>query len=467
MNPAADPRGARTSLAFGAILAALLVARLGFAALVYARPELAIANDTDRYVPIATNILSGTAYRWDTDRPAELLNTIGYPLFLAGTFGTIGNGAGDVALAQLVITGVFSFVVFLVLSRRFGPLPAFLSGMILALDPLSILWSMTVLTETLFAVMLGLGALMLWAWANSRSRTHLLLAGLFSGLACMVKPFALLVVGLWTVAIFLFPRTSKASLASRLAAGFGAAMLFALPTILLVTPWFIRNAELWNCPTLSSVDRVTMRDYMGAKVLSEVEHIDLETAQRMLQATDPGNCPRNTAKYWRIVWDNPGVYLRLHAAGTVPVLIATNFDRWLQYFGTDYVTPDLWRPYMDKGPSGLIAVLAEQVREFPAELTVMFGLTLFQLALYGLALKGATTAFRSYPPVDIWIVLLLLGGILMLVLTPGQGGHERFRVPVEPMLALLSAYAVAGRENDRKFGSRPVVPAGNQGATVG
>ena len=62
------------------------VAGKGLAGLVYARPELALANDSDRYVPIANAILSGEAYAWNTERQGELLNTVGYPLFLAGVF---------------------------------------------------------------------------------------------------------------------------------------------------------------------------------------------------------------------------------------------------------------------------------------------------------------------------------------------------------------------------------------------
>ena len=33
--------------------------------------------------------------------------------------------------------------------------------------------------------------------------------------------------------------------------------------------------------------------------------------------------------------------------------------------------------------------------------------------------------------------------VLILVLTPGQGGHERFRVPAQPLLAILAAYGLA------------------------
>ena len=44
-----------------------------------------------------------------------------------------------------------------------------------------------------------------------------------------------------------------------------------------------------------------------------------------------------------------------------------------------------------------------------------------------------------------WNIIVLGLAILVLVLTPGQGGNERFRVPVQPLLAILAAYGLAPR----------------------
>ena len=40
---------------------------------------------------------------------------------------------------------------------------------------------------------------------------------------------------------------------------------------------------------------------------------------------------------------------------------------------------------------------------------------------------------------------MILSSIAVLVLAPGQGGHERFRVPVQPMLTILVSYGAASR----------------------
>ena len=434
---------ARKNLPFATILGVIVLARLAFAALVYARPELAIANDTDRYVPIANGILSGRAYQWNTERPGELLNTIGYPLFLAGVFATLGDDPGDVALAQLLCTGALACSTFFVLSRRLNKAAGFAAGLLLALDPLTILWSMTMLTETVFAVALGASALLLVSWAYSRRETLVVWAGLAMGLACLVKPFAMLIAAAWLIAVAFFPRDQDGASGLRFRIRVRDGLLFVAPVVLLLAPWFVRNGLLWNCATLSSVDRVTMRDYMAGKVLAEAEHIDLADAQSRLQEADPGLCPGETSKYLGILASNPTIYLRLHVAGTIPVLIGTNFDRWLQYLGREYQLPDLWRPYMDGGWRRLVSVLVTQLRAFPAEVGLMIALTVFQLLLYVLAVSGVIESYRLPTAATKWISAVLVVAILILVLTPGQGGHERFRVPVQPLLAMLVALGVA------------------------
>jgi hypothetical protein len=43
------------------------------------------------------------------------------------------------------------------------------------------------------------------------------------------------------------------------------------------------------------------------------------------------------------------------------------------------------------------------------------------------------------------VALIMTLAIFVLVLAPGQGGHERFRVPVQPLLAILAGYGIAAR----------------------
>ena len=426
-----------------AFLLAVIIARLAFAALVYARPLLALQNDSDRYIPMANGILSGQAYSWNTERPGELLNTVGYPLFLAGVYLVGGSAPGTVAIAQLLLSGALALALYLGLRSSVGIAAALGAAVILAVDPLTILWSLTILTETVFAACLGLGALLLVRWSASRRMQTLLLSGICLGLSAMVKPYALLILGTWAVAVALMPSDYDAAPLKNALRRLRGAGIFVLPALALAAPWVVRNTLLWNCPSLSSVDRVTMRDYVAAKVVGEYEHISLEEAQAQLRESDPGVCPGSNAKYLDVIIAHPQIYARLHLAGTIPVLLGTSFDRWIELFGVDYTLPDLWRPFMDGGPSEVASVLARQLNDFPAPVLLMVALIAWQLLIYALAVLGVL-AYRGLNSIPIrWNIIVVAIGVLILMLTPGQGGHERFRVPAQPLLAILAAYGLA------------------------
>jgi 4-amino-4-deoxy-L-arabinose transferase-like glycosyltransferase len=425
------------------LLFVLVTGRVAFAHLAAIRPGLAIANDTDRYVPLAESIVSGKAFAWNTESPGLLLNTVGYPLFLAGVFAGFGNSEAHIATAQLVISGLLVLALYLSLVRFLGIVPAFVASLLLGLDPLTILWSLTILTETLLACVLGLAILFYLAWTISRRYLTLFLAGLFSGLACLVKPYVLPVILLWAVAILFVPKIAGRSQPRHWSIQAKGVLLFALPVIMLIAPWYVRNSLLWKCPALSSVDRVTMRDYIAAKVIAEFEHLSLEDAQAKLRKKDPGYCPQGSIEYAQIALSHPDIYTRLHVAGTIPVLAGTSFDRWIQYFGGNYQLPDLWRPFMDNGAGGLASVLLMEWKRSPGALLLMSGLVLFQLVIYLLALIGVFSFRRTPSPEMKWNIAILVISILLLILSPGQGGHERFRVPAQPLLVILAGFGIA------------------------
>jgi 4-amino-4-deoxy-L-arabinose transferase-like glycosyltransferase len=424
------------------LLLAVIVVRLGFAGLVFAHPDLALANDTDRYRPLAELILAGQAYGWNTHHTGELENTVGYPLFLAGVYRFFGRAPWQTAASQLIFSGLLALIVYLYLARTVGVKPGLISALILAVDPLGILWSLTVLTETLFAVVLGIAAVLIAQWAVSQNRVTLLAAGAFLGMACLVKPFAELIVVVWTIALIFFPSVREAEGPSAIVRGVRRALLFLLPVALLIAPWVARNAFLWNCPTLSSVDRITLRDYVAAKIVSEYRQTPLLQVQDQLQAQDGGVCPSRSGEYLGIVLAHPLIFAKLQVAGTIPVLIATNFDRWFQLVGINFSLPDLWRPFMDNGPAGALSVLRTAFVSYPPALLLMFALTAFQLLLYALVILGLLTFRHLESAVLRWNIVILTAALLVLLLTPGQGGNERFRVPAQPLFVLLAGYGL-------------------------
>jgi hypothetical protein len=183
----------------------------------------------------------------------------------------------------------------------------------------------------------------------------------------------------------------------------------------------------------------------------------LEAAQARLQEQDPGVCPQKTAEYLGILVAHAPIYARLHLGGTIPVLIGTGFDRWLRFFGVNYVLPDLWRPYMDGGVARLWDVLRQEWARYPPGILLMSVLTAFQLGIYVIALLGVLSLLGTGHPARRWILVALVLALTILVLTPGQGGNERFRVPAQPLLLILACYGLSGQilRSNRRAAAQP------------
>jgi 4-amino-4-deoxy-L-arabinose transferase-like glycosyltransferase len=395
------------------------------------------------YQRIADRFAAHQAYGWNTQDSGELLRTIGYPLFLAAVRTVFGQGAGNVALVQLFLSGLLIFIAYFYLRGVVGTKAAFIAALLLGLDPLTILWSLTELTEGLFTLFFFSAAVLLSFWASSQRRYLLVAAGALLGLACLIRPVGQAFLAIWALAIFLFPFDKLPWKLSSAVPRIKPVLLFLAPAVLLIAPWVVRNGLLWNCASLSSVDRITMRDFTAAKVIVEYEHIPLAAAQHQLQALDPGPCPSRTADYFRIVLDHPLVYAKMVTAAMVPTLFGTSFDRWLELYGINYKLPDLWRPLMDKGPVAVLDVLRTEFIRLPQGISLMVALTAYQLLLYFFALIGFVALRKPGSPPRMWWLILLAVVILALVLSPTQEGNERFRVPLQPIVVCLAGYGLA------------------------
>jgi hypothetical protein len=67
----------------------------------------------------------------------------------------------------------------------------------------------------------------------------------------------------------------------------------------------------------------------------------------------------------------------------------------------------------------------------------------FQLLIYAAAVMGALALRNVRVSSDKWGIILILITTLVLLLSPGPDGNERFRVPAQPLLAYLAAYGIA------------------------
>ena len=95
------------------------------------------------------------------------------------------------------------------------------------------------------------------------------------------------------------------------------------------------------------------------------------------------------------------------------------------------------------------------------ELSFAFGINLTIARLGSVAADWSPTwAKWAY---DSWQGPLMVAAVLVLVLAPGQGGHERFRVPAQPLLMILAAYGMAAQLPGRSTRPGTQLPDGSIG----
>lgn len=170
----------------------------------------------------------------------------GYPLFLAIIYKIFGqNNYQIIRIFQIFILAGIGILVFLI-GRSFlnlSPPFAFLASLTLVFWPYLIVWTSLILTEILFIFFLILSILFLLKSQKTQLLKHYLLAGLTLGLATLIRP-EIIFLPIWLFFFwFLFKKGGQ-----DLKTGLKKQILVVIIFILIISPWLIRNAILFQTP---------------------------------------------------------------------------------------------------------------------------------------------------------------------------------------------------------------------------
>jgi 4-amino-4-deoxy-L-arabinose transferase-like glycosyltransferase len=395
------------------------------------------SGDTVTYLAPVDSLLRGE-YRVGGE--AEVFRPPGYPLLLSAAV-----RLGDVELFtiafQLLLsagTGYFVYKLAALLfdSTRVG----LLAALLYALEPLSIVFTVKLLSETLFTFFLVLGLYLLALHARGSGTAPLLgPAAAFS--ACVYVRaigYYLPVVG------FVFLLLGPEWRFTRLRALRAAAFLGACAV--LIGAWQVRNEVMAGYPKFSSSEDLNL--WLGS--LAVVAHE--KNADVLETIADAGGGP---VGYWerhpeQLQWPmrervahlkkeglenisrRPLLYLKMHLAGCVNTLVNPGARTALQLLvpGAGPGTPG-WRP-----------------------LTVLLGLLL--VVTYVLAAVGVVGAL----PGKAWAVALLVGtAAYFALLSGGFIGTSRYRTPIMPIVCMLAGLGIANRlrtARGGRYGARSV-----------
>jgi len=399
--------------------------------------DVVLRGDSQYYDKLANTFLESHRFAYSNTGRPDALRTPLYPLFVAGVYSLFGHAPWIVLLFQVILDSLSCLLLAITLARLVAPRVALIAALFYAVDPFLILYSSEFLSEILFVFFLVCAFYILSTGISAGSEKWRALGyslgGLVLGLATLVRPVSRYVPVF--LVIFLLSRYRSAPRAALRYAVLALALF-----VLALTPWLIRNAEVFGNPFISTFDSYNLLVLNVVPLEREKRGLDSGTVkQQLLSEADSmmaaeGKNPEGwnqleRAAYWRrlairYIEANPVGFARFYFLGVIQSfwnLGTSEFARVLRI----QLTPFDIKAYSNITKLARGFLKAKGTRGFViAALAFPFLL----ISYIGMAV-GLVVSWKRY---DRGVLLLCLLFALYFVLITGIAGLARFRLPSIP-----------------------------------
>ncbi len=394
------------------------------------KPERAYGMDTRGYLAIADNLFRGNGFSWDSKPPyrQNIVRTPPYPLILSGLYSPFRNERPAIVF-QVILGGLLAVLVFFLGQRVSGN--GLLPGLLAACDPFTAIFGAMLYTETLFAVLLTLGVLLLFNRKNT-------LAGLTMGLACLTRPS-----GVMLALAGIYPAWRK---------DWRGLWDFLWGFMALPLMWMTRNYLVSGLFTLSSVSDVNLYVFIGPMTRAEAEGTSYQEAwessrQDLYQrydvdpwraANDPDFVREARKEGMKEMAAHPAAFARICLKGIARGLGGLDFNLPSEVLAEPQATQGsltgAMAALLHGDTRGFANGISERLRGTPPiALIYTIYSWIFLLGLYILAARGT-----RMKPEQATCLVLTMG----LIAVAGPLASFRFRAPGQ---GLLEAMAIRGR----------------------
>jgi 4-amino-4-deoxy-L-arabinose transferase-like glycosyltransferase len=435
------------------LVCALLRIALMIAAFALTGTHVMTQGDTASYLDPGRNLLLHGSYT--SGGFPELDRTPGYPLFAMLTGMAFGNVLSTV-VAQILLSLASLLLVRRIAEHTFPNRGAgSIASWLYAIEPLSIVYAVRLLPETLFVFLLLAAIERLLTFQKTAKLTILPAAGILLAAATYVRPVSYYLVLPLALGIALTtPRRPS--------------YRWKAPAVLLISvlPWLaawqMRNWAETGYSGFSSIVEKNLYFYQSAEVSAELQHIFLSAEQQNLGYLDEASYiaihPEQQAWSYvqrlqfmrtestKILSAHRALYLKTHIAGVGVVAFTPCATELLQLLGL----------YPEQGTmparilnEGVLSSTKHVVLAHPGVTLTMALLEIFLLLIYILAVRGifASGATKSS--------LLTVAGIALyfLIISGGAQAVGRYRLPVMPELCILASDGLAALRAKEKRGN--------------
>ena len=377
------------------------------------------ADEANTYEILARQLLSGNglSHQLFSYRPPL------QPMFIALTYLMSGSTNPLIAVfSQSFVSAGLTILTFVTAKELRIPIPVqFWSGLIVALDPASVIIGMTLMAETLSNMFVVISIIFMIRLMRNQNMRDAAAAGASIALAALARPTAIYYwVPIVLAITFLVPGLARNTTI--------LVIIFSIG----ILPWYLRNQIYHNVFTFSTVGNFDLLFYGAVSVKSKAtgqtpQELEAQFAYELDQRLNQGRDRDHydySSKWKFLVSDNPQVNSEISQ-----MALEVFLDHPMEYAITTF------RP--------LIKIYAKT--NYLNVLGPIRGLEIiFNLALYMLAFLGAINAWINRN--RIFLVTTLIPIIYFTAIPvlsrAGSGMDTRARTPFTFALAILAAQSV-------------------------
>ena len=425
------------------LLIALSLRILLFIGIRLNNPKRFLTNtDSIQYWQIAENILNHGSFSLSNTQPIipDHSRTPLYPLFIS-MLKWLGSDASGIIFIQILVSVATCLIVILLTYKLVNSWKAAnLAGAIMAVDIPSIVYSNSLLTETVFTFLLTLSLLFLVLYFKEPEKTSpLLISGTLMGLSILCRPVSAFLPLFILFLFFILPKKPKVYLFKR-------ASLYLTLCFVVVSPWLTRNQLIFGTPILSTISYNNILHYRAAGVYAVKQGIPLSESQDLLskkvKSEFQGDKELEPIKYKKfeakigtsIILENLPTYIRNHILSTFnmlfkPLRSTIDLQLGLSEKGTSLMTwgeknnsSPMSRFFMSTSGFTIALVFLQLISIVPLWLSVIYGLII---------------SFVKKEQLISSIIFLLI--VYFCIMSGGPEAYARFRVPLVPFLAIAAS----------------------------
>ena len=389
------------------VLAGAALLRFGVLYIRSFREKRFLTPDTAGYQTLARDLGAFTS-KSNPHFGLSMLRTPVYPLYLSFTHLITGSRIIGPMVLQVLVGVAVAYVTYRLALSLFGRSVALCAAAIVAIDPVSVIYSSLILTETLYAFFLVGAVLLLWR-PEHNGWTRALAAGVLLGLATLTRPVSIYLSVVLAIGYLILERQNlrRAGLAT---------LAFLIGFGVVAGGWIIRNDVMGGVATISTIEGYNLLYYRAVGTLVESDHLTQSKAHHRLSKELKHELPPHAT---------PGqVDKAEESLGT----------KTIRQHITGYIKEAVKggaRLVLGPGDAELATATAKHVTDLVDGYAVVY-----LIGCYLLGLIGLWSAWRSYRLRLCLLPLLVI--IYTVVVSSGLEAYSRFRVPIMPFFAVLA-----------------------------